>query len=826
MIGSRGTVPSRGVAQVLALAAALPLAPAWAAAPVGTPVLRIERIDVSSPPRIRLFVTQVGQDGQVRPAPPPAQVALVVDGQPLATPELRVGTAKSVGEPLAVTFVLQDSSGMEAAFSEAQRSLLEIGDGLPAGSSVGLVSFTKTVRTALDPQAFSEVKGELSRLELDKDEIETQLEIGVRRGLDGLTGPKAASLPPRRVLLVVAEGLTSDYERTAFTALASRAKDNGVRIHAVGYHKFGEPEQPTLVLLTSQSKGTMRAYADPAGVREGLKAVGAELSDQWVIDIEQPRLFDGMRHDFQLRLTGSGSDMASEVERAVVPASDVGKKDDLTPILVGAGIALVVVVIVAIAVMVSRKRKAEAAQVLQNLQPVVIENTSVTDASAVQAALNAQRAGTKPVPVDDTEPPIKDRPVPILSTMGDHTGPVPEVRPPIIGPGAAGGAAMIQPDIMALPSPTQFLRRMDMEMEDPDALATSADPSLLPLPVIPSLPPAPRAGPAPAPTLRAGASPAPPGLGPPPSSPGAVPPAPKPSGLRATPTPAGVPAPRAFPPDDVTTPSFQSMPGLTDALGETETVGDADPASRAVLWALSDVEETHESTGADEATLLPGGAMRPPAQKVDVTVPPQAGLRSALNARLESGAMMLKTQVLMPTEGARSEAVAWLARLGSRTATIPLTSGHRIGAYTFAVDALGRWMLRSGEGVKLLTDGDALDLAGDIYVLKLATRLRPTPSTKDGLILIVGGPDDGRVISLGRGETHVVGAHPRAAVRVRGKQVAPQHLGLTLEAGKLRVADLGTPDGFKVDGQQVWKAALAPGQELQVGTVRLVFQRA
>lgn len=761
---ARGALPTRGLPTrgplgvVAAVVASLAGSPAWAAAPVGTPVLRIERIDVSQPPRIRLFVTQVGQDGQVARPPAPTAVKLVVDGQPLATPELKVGTARSVGEPLAVTFVLQDSGGMEAAFAEAQRSLLEIGDALPAGSSVGLVAFTNTVRTALDPQPFADIKGELSRLTLDTDAVETQLGIGVGRGLEGLTGSKAASLPARRVLLVVAEGLTSSYERTEFTALASRAKDNGVRIHAVGYYKFGEPEQPTLALLSSLSKGTLRAYADPAGVRDGLKAVGAELADQWVLDLDQPRLFDGMRHDFQLEL---GSGQASEVERAVIPASTVGKTQDLGPVLYGAGAAVILVVIIAGAVVWSKKRKVEAQKVLQNLEPVVMEKTSMTDARDVRAAVSAMQAkqNTPAVvpftaPAGDTEIPMSGRklgalpPLPLMASE-----PVPETRPPI-SPAAA-------PDLMALPSPTQFLRRIDMEAEGPTLNEAEPAPAIVPVAIAPA------------------------------------------------------PARRNFPPDDVTTPSFQSLPGLR--LNDDYDSPIMDPASRMALSALTE----------DDAPAASGElALRGRPQTLDATIPPKAGgLRSAMNATLESGAMMLKTQVLMPSESTRSDAVAWLARVGNRPATIPLSSGHKIGTGTFSVDQLGRWVLRGPEGVKLLADGDVLELDGDIHILKLATRLRTSPSSKDGLILIMGGPDDGRVLSIGRGEAYVVGTHPRADVRVRGKQVASQHLGLSLEGGKLRVADLGTAEGFKVDGQQVWKAALAPGQELQVGSVRLVFQR-
>jgi hypothetical protein len=257
-----------------------------------------------------------------------------------------------------------------------------------------------------------------------------------------------------------------------------------------------------------------------------------------------------------------------------------------------------------------------------------------------------------------------------------------------------------------------------------------------------------------------------------------------------------VPAAAAFPPeDDGTQPEMQSRPAL---------------------WAI------------DDAKYLPppdAPEKKPPPQQL-TPVAPVGALRSARNARLESGAMMLKTQVLMPTEGTKSEAVAWLARLGSFPSTLPLSNGYKVGTWTFSVDTLGRWVAKNRDSMKVLSDGELLDIDGDTYVMKLATRVRPSPSSKDGLLLIVGGPDDGRVVSVARGEPKIVGAHPMADVRVRGKMIAPQHLGVSLEGGRLNVADLGTADGFKVGGEQAWRASLAPGQELQLGNIRLVFQRA
>ncbi len=691
-------------------------------------MLRVERIDVSAPPRIRLFVTQVGQDGQVGRPPAPAALKLIVDGQALITPELKVGTVKSVGEPLAVTFVLQASSGMEAAFAEAQRSLVEIGDGLPPGSAVGLVAFTNTVHTALDPQPFAQVRGELERLTLDANAIETQLGIGVLRGLEGLKGPKAVSLPARRVLLVVAEGLTSSYERTEFTSLASRAKDNGVRINAVGFYKFGEPEQPTLALLTSLSKGTLRAYADPAGVRDGLKAAGAELSGQWVVDLDQGRLFDGIRHDFQLELdTGQ----ASEVERAVLPVSNVGRSVDLRPVLFGGAAVALVAIIGAGAFLYSRKRKTEAQKLINNLQrpSLNVDMTAPLNAREVQSAL---RQMAVPVPAHsgpvDLRAPAKSEdledatieaapvasPVLALPYLDDT------VPPPIMNPDQGG---------MALPSPSMFLKRVDLGLE-------------VKLPSI-----------------------------------------------------IAPPEPPAFSniPDDITAPS---SPAVKQA-----------PASF------------------DPSEVEPRSMRDAPAQ-ADLPSPRPPKLRGVQNARVDSGAMMLKTQLLAPSERVSSENVAWLVRLASPPVTIPLVPGHKVRGWTFNLDGLGRWVLAGGERVKILADREMVDLDGEPFIVMQATRVRSAPSSKDGVLLLFGGPDDGRVVTIAPGQACLVGAHPSADVRVRSKQVAPQHVIVRLESGKLTVADLGTSDGFKVDGEQLWRASLTPGQELHLGNVRLVFQRA
>lgn len=91
-----------------------------------------------------------------------------------------------------------------------------------------------------------------------------------------------------------------------------------------------------------------------------------------------------------------------------------------------------------------------------------------------------------------------------------------------------------------------------------------------------------------------------------------------------------------------------------------------------------------------------------------------------------------------------------------------------------------------------------------------------------GLVIVKGGPK-GRMIALRDGET-LVGRAKGCKLRLMAGDVSRRHCLLTLTGDRLRVEDLGSVNGFFVNGVRRRDAAwLLPGDRLRIGPVEFQF---
>ncbi|MCS6977204.1 MAG: FHA domain-containing protein [Gemmatales bacterium] len=91
-----------------------------------------------------------------------------------------------------------------------------------------------------------------------------------------------------------------------------------------------------------------------------------------------------------------------------------------------------------------------------------------------------------------------------------------------------------------------------------------------------------------------------------------------------------------------------------------------------------------------------------------------------------------------------------------------------------------------------------------------------------GLVIVKGGPK-GRMIALRDGET-LVGRAKGCKLRLMASDVSRRHCLLTLTGDRLRVEDLGSVNGFVVNGVRRRDAAwLMPGDRLRIGPVEFLF---
>lgn len=90
---------------------------------------------------------------------------------------------------------------------------------------------------------------------------------------------------------------------------------------------------------------------------------------------------------------------------------------------------------------------------------------------------------------------------------------------------------------------------------------------------------------------------------------------------------------------------------------------------------------------------------------------------------------------------------------------------------------------------------------------------------------VVDGDDAGAELVTDR-ERCVIGSHEAADLRLSDRTVSRFHCELTIQPGRVALADLGSTNGTFVDGVQVERCSLHPGAVLRVGATRVAFEDA
>lgn len=89
---------------------------------------------------------------------------------------------------------------------------------------------------------------------------------------------------------------------------------------------------------------------------------------------------------------------------------------------------------------------------------------------------------------------------------------------------------------------------------------------------------------------------------------------------------------------------------------------------------------------------------------------------------------------------------------------------------------------------------------------------------------VIAGPDQGRTVSLAEGQTLTIGRGEAAAARLGDPHVSRTHCQIEVDAGHFRLSDCGSRGGTFVNGQQIAKHELRPGDVIRIGGSELRFQ--
>ena len=194
-------------------------------------IVRIDSVDASKPPNVRLYVTDLDAKGAPITDRKEKSYRLLVDGVP-QTGAAGMQRFFKLGEPLAVTLVIQVSPALRSVLNEAANGAKRLVKALPQGSKVGLVAYTDVVVKEVKPTKADQVVSAIDDLRIREEAVEVQLLDAIRDALEGLS---ARGLPDQKVIVVLSDGLNAKLNFRDFTQLGRRAKEKGVRVLSLGF---------------------------------------------------------------------------------------------------------------------------------------------------------------------------------------------------------------------------------------------------------------------------------------------------------------------------------------------------------------------------------------------------------------------------------------------------------------------------------------------------------------------------------------------------------------------------------------------------------------
>jgi hypothetical protein len=840
---------SRRFATLAAAACALVVgAPAQAQEPSGFPAVELERVEAPEPGKLRLFVTELDARGAV-PADPPNGFTLWVDENEVGAAGARFSTFAETSAPMTVVWMIQLGGTASELFPAVKEAVVKASKALPPSTSVAVVAYAGH-RIALDVEPTDPATA-VKRLDGLSDDPDPEQFFGeaIEKVLPKL---KVGDTRARKVVVLVSDGLWSDSDEKLGAVAGRRLIELEARVHVLSLKVVPSDAGATrLRRLVQASRGTLRVAEEAAQVEAQLGAIGAQLRQQHVVDVELAQVFDGALHQLELKLRPDGKKTA--------PLSvNVGKQwvSTWSSLRVPLAIGLVVVVVVALAfVVVQRRRQAIVAGLATSgsgptttepdniklprpaptpeANPTLFGLEGQADLRAAMAAVNPPAVnspavnpfsapeprggdprgrGASAMPsarprAEDARPPI----VPTLDPSGDGTLPpldrlpalpdapgalasadqiaigsgtfrVPSFLPGGAPAGAAGGSrpgigglpggldgSLVRPSpledqsLNGLPSPTQFLERLQLGA---DLESTHHDDGPAPLPPGP-----------PVPTFSA-----------PPTQ--TVPPTFEDEGA---------------PTMSMAVPDYAAL--ARDETGPASLRDVVEVASRP----LRVTPEPQRSSGVRVAATPPGGIA---ALGSPVSQPSLEGLSSLLSA-------VKKTQIVDPSELGQPDTIAWITYLDGDGETSAVTSEAVVAGVRFEVGADGRW---SVDGAPCDV-GRVIELGRRRAVFGWASRFPSESSVVGPRLRVIGGLDDGRVVALPLDAPLVVGADASAGLVVRGPGIERRHVVVRLDGDALEVVDLASKAGVRVGRDTVRRARLEANAELFVGSVRLQYLR-
>ena len=270
--------------------------------------LRIERLDTSEWPSVKMYLTYVDADGRVITGRAKEDFKLILDSAEQGPAgELKTFDAKL--EPINVVVVAQVSAGMADVLDEVKRGIRALADGLDpkTKAKMAVLGYSSEPKRIAELGPPVDAEAAVNTMAIDQEGVELHMLDVVRTAIDILN---AAPKTERKLIVLFSDGIDVNMERKAFTAIGKRAAEAGIVIDVIGYAPFEPGKLKNLSELTKASYGGERQCKATTDVQAQFLNVVDEIKKQYFAVWSVPLNADGKEHGFQATVESPGKSPA------------------------------------------------------------------------------------------------------------------------------------------------------------------------------------------------------------------------------------------------------------------------------------------------------------------------------------------------------------------------------------------------------------------------------------------------------------------------------------------------------------------------------------
>lgn len=279
--------------------------------------LRLERMNLTGMPDLKLYLTYVDTDGRAITGRAKEDFKIVVDSAEQGSAK-SLQTFEETKEVINVVVVVQLNTAMNSVIEDVKRNIAALADALPPKSKMALLGYagdTKYLTEALVQPV--EAESAAKTMTIDADSPESHMMGAVRAALDKLgTAPK----DERKLMIIFSDGIDIDMDARTFTSLGKRASDSGVVIDTIGFNEFDPSKLRNLGLLARGSGGGERQCKTPSDISNHFNNIIDEIKKQYVATFQVALAGgDGKQHGFQVVGSNNGREQYSNTVNDKLP---------------------------------------------------------------------------------------------------------------------------------------------------------------------------------------------------------------------------------------------------------------------------------------------------------------------------------------------------------------------------------------------------------------------------------------------------------------------------------------------------------------------------